>query len=224
MQLDGEHARLSARVAAYGATATTVGTVGFPVDRRTLTFDLRGRVAHLALHRLPVPAVTRPRTDMTATYRVMGATDRLNASATFDRSSIEGASLERGTTIHVEQSASQLSLSSARGAIANLNPGRLGKAVGIGALADNRLDGSIDASFTVEGRGRTLPTMSATGELAVSRAVFQAAHVTDLRVGAHADRGTFQARVRVPFDAVNPASSSPVPISRDHSQGHSTPK
>ena len=180
--MDGEHARLSARAAAYGATATTVGTVGLPVDRRTLTFDLRGRVAHLALHRLPVPAVTRLHTDMTATYRVVGtsqksATDRLSATATFDRSIIEGASLERGTTIHVEQSASQLSYS-ARGAIANLNPKRLGKAVGIGTLADNRLDGSIDASFTVEGRGRTLPTLSATGELAVSRAVFQAAHVT----------------------------------------------
>jgi len=203
--LEGDRAKLTARASAYGATVTTDGTVALPLgERRTVSFDVRGRASHLGLHRLPasVPA-PRLHTDITAAYHVVGDTSRLQARLQFDRSAVEGATIDRGTTVTMAQSTNDLSYE-ATGRITDLNPQHVGSAAGIRALNDVRLAGAVDAAFTVHGRGRSIDSIAADADVTVTRADFPDGRLSDVHLRANVDKKAVDATVTGRFDAVNP--------------------
>ena len=205
-RLDGDRAKLTARASAYGATVTTDGTVGLPLgERRTVSFDMRGTASHIGLHRLPASVpVPRLHTDLTAAYHVVGDTRQSQARVEFERSSVEGATIERGTIVTAAQSTNELSYA-ATGRIGDLNPQHVGSAAGIRALNDVRLAGAVDAAFTVSGRGRSIDTIAGDADMTVTRAAFPDARLSDVHLRATVDRKTLDASVTGRFDALNPA-------------------
>ncbi len=153
--LDGDRAHIDGSARAYGAGATAKGAVSLPIaGRKTMTYDVSGRVDHLRAERLPrVTGLPRVATDASARYRVRGEGTRLSADARFDQSNMEGVIVRDATTAHVEIAGRRLAYSAA-GAVAHVNPRRLGTALGVAALRDDRLDGELDAAFDVEGSGQ----------------------------------------------------------------------
>ncbi len=209
VQLAGNRATLNANGRAYGARATANGTVLLPISgRTTLSYDLSGRADHVRANRLPrSTGVPRIATDLSAQYRVRGDGDRLTADATFDRSTVEGMVVQDGTTAHVETSGRRLAYS-AGGAVTGVNPRRVGDALGVAALRDARLDGELDARFTVEGTGRTAETLEGKADVTVGSAALPIGRFSAVHVTANAARGALDATLQGRFANVDPGRAT----------------
>ena len=209
VKLAGSQAKIEAKANAYGAHATTNGTVGLPIAGRTsLSYDLTGRADRISAARLPrslgVPRIT---SDLNAKYRARGEGDRLTVDATFDRSTVEGVVIQDDTSAHIEMAGRRLAYS-ASGAVAHVNPHRLGTALGIAALRDDRLNGELDAAFTVNGTGRTADTLQGTADITVGNAVFPVGQLAGVHVTASTNRGALDATLACRFDNVNPEAAT----------------
>jgi autotransporter translocation and assembly factor TamB len=205
VRLDGHRATVEASARAYGARATAKGDALLPMaGRSTLAYDLSGRADHVRADRLPRSlGVPRIASEVSATYRVRGAADRLTADATFDPSTVEGVVVQSGTSVHLEMAGRRLAYS-ARGAVDRVNPRRLGDALGVNGLRDERLDGSLDATFTLEGSGRTTDTLDAKADVVISNASFPVGRFSGVHVNATTGRGALDATVNGRFAGVNP--------------------
>jgi hypothetical protein len=164
--LDGRRIRLDGSANAYGARATTRGTIARPGQgQRDLTVDLAGRIAGLDLRRLPanlrVPVLA---TDIDGSYAVSGSLAALKAEATLGSSTIEGATVADGTTGRFARTPAGFTFGAA-GTIAGLDVQRLGAALRVPAMTDARLAGEVNGSFEVTGeqRGRDGLRVEATG-------------------------------------------------------------
>jgi translocation and assembly module TamB len=207
--MDGDRAAIDASAQAYGARATAKGDALLPIaGRAALSYDVSGRAEHIRADRLPRSlGVPRIASDLSASYRVRGAADRLTADATFDPSTVEGVVVTAGTRAHVEMAGRRLAYS-ARGAVDRVNPRRLGDALGVAALRDERLDGALDASFTIDGSGRTADTLDVKADITVSNASFPIGRFSGVRVNATTARGALNANVNGRFDGVNPGTAT----------------
>ena len=204
-QLLGDRATVDARARAYGASATARGTVRLPIaGRKTLAYDLSGRADHVNANRLPrSTGVPRLSTDVSASYRARGEGGRLTVDATFDQSTVEGVVVQDNTTAHVEIEGRRLTYA-ANGGVANVNPRRLGDALGLPALRDTRLDGDLDATFSIEGSGRTASTLDAKADVTVGNASFPVGQFTGVHVTANATRGALGGTLAGQFANVKP--------------------
>jgi autotransporter translocation and assembly factor TamB len=209
VRMDGDRASVDASARAYGARATAKGDTLLPIAGRTaLSYDLSGRADHVRADRLPRSlGVPRIASDLSASYRARGAADRLTADATFDPSTVEGVVVGGGTRVHIEMAGRRLAYS-ARGAVDHVNPRRLGDALGIAALRDERLDGALDASFTIDGSGRTADTLDVKADITVGNASFPIGRFSGVRVNATTARGALNARVNGRFAGVNPGAAT----------------
>jgi translocation and assembly module TamB len=209
--LDKGRARIEGSAAAYGARATTRGTVDAPIGGKRLAVDLEGRIAGLDVRRLP-RAIGAPRlaTRLGARYRVALAGAKTNGEAVFDRSTIEGATIAAGTRIHGTMDGDRIAYGAA-GSLQNVDPQRLGRALGTTALADPRLSGRVDTDFTVEGRGRTLHTIEAHALVAVPQATLAAGELRGVNLDARLTRGALDATLKGAFANVDPAVAAARP-------------
>ena len=209
VRLDGDRASVDASAQAYGARATAKGDALLPIaGRAALSYDLSGRADHVRADRLPRSlGVPRIASDLSASYRARGAADRLTADATFDPSTVEGVVVGRGTSVHVEMAGRRLAYS-ARGAVDRVNPRRLGDALGVAALRDERLDGALDASFTIDGSGRTADTLDVKADITVNNASFPIGRFSGVRVNATTARDALNATVNGRFAGVNPGAAT----------------
>jgi autotransporter translocation and assembly factor TamB len=209
VQLAGNRATLDANARAYGARATANGTILLPIaGRTTLSYDLSGRADHVRANQLPrSTGVPRIATDLSAQYRVRGEGNRLTADAAFDRSTVEGMVVQDKTTAHVEMAGRRLAYS-ASGAVTGMNPRRVGDALGVAALRDARLDGELEAAFTVEGTGRTAETLEGKADVTVGSAALPIGQFSAVHVTANAARGALDATLKGRFASVNPGSAT----------------
>ncbi len=210
--VDADRAHIDGRARAYGAAATAKGTVMLPISgRQTMAYDVSGRVNHLRAERLPRDiGLPRIATDANARYRVRGEGTRVSADATFDQSTIEGVIVQNDTTAHVDIAGRHLAYS-ATGAVARVNPRRLGTALGIAALRDDRLDGELDAAFDVEGSGRAADTLEAKADVTIGTAAFPVGQARDVRFTARVARGALDATVAGRFASLDPGRAGARP-------------
>ncbi len=209
VRLAGSEAKVEASARAYGARATANGRVGLPIaDRTTLSYDLSGRADHVSAARLPrSTGVPRVDSDLNATYHARGEGERLTVEATFDRSTVEGMVVQDNTTARVELAGRRLAYS-ASGAVAQVNPHRLGRAFSVAALRDDRLNGELDASFTVEGSGRTADTLEGKADVTIANAAFPIGQLSGMHLTATANRGALDTTVNGQFANVNPGAAT----------------
>ena len=143
---------LDGSAAAYGGTATATGAVVLPARGRALAFDVRGAADNLDLRNLPrALGVPRLATDVSiAEYHVTGEGKTIAGTAALNRSVVEGATIADGTAAEFKTDADGISYA-VRGAIANLDVQRLGKAMGIAALDKPAYSGTVNGDFDVSG-------------------------------------------------------------------------
>ena len=167
--LDGRHVRLEASASAYGGQATARGTISRPGEgQQELALDLSGRVAGMDLRRLPADLrVPRIDTRLAGTYQVRGPLSAVGAAVTLDESLVEGATVAAGTTGRFTRTPTGFTFGAA-GTIAGLDLQRLGGALQIAALREERFAGTVNGQFDVTGeqRGRAGLRVDASGTLA----------------------------------------------------------
>ena len=129
-----------------------------PDRGRPIAYDLRGSATNVELRRLP-KSVRAPQLDAllsVADYHVKGSGGALSGSATFNESQVEGATVAADTVVEfdtgdadradltrVDTVAQPLSYA-ARGTLHGMDVRRLGKALDIRALEDDRYDGRVN--------------------------------------------------------------------------------
>lgn len=150
--LDGRRVGLDARAAAYGGRATARGHIDRPgPGRPQVALSLAGRVDGVDLRRLPaslqLPALD---TSVSGTYTVDGPLSDLRATASLDGSQIEGARIAEGLTATFDRSPGAYSFE-ATGDVEDLDLQRLGAALDVRALQDERYRGTVNGAFTVQG-------------------------------------------------------------------------
>ena len=92
-----------------------------------------------------------------------------------------------------------------------MNPQRLGTALGVAALRDDRLDGELDAAFEVEGSGHTVNTLDAKADVTIGTAAFPVGQAQDVHVTARVARGALDATIAGRFGAVDPGRAAARP-------------
>lgn len=166
--LAGRTITIDASARAYGAPATTKGTIRrAPSGRDGVVLDLAGRIAGLDLRRVPrhlrVPALESA---IAGTYAVRGSLDDVRVDTTLASSTIEGASIADGATAQFARTPDGFTFGAA-GVIAGLDVQRLGAALDVPAMTDDRLAGLVNGTFDVSGaqRGRDGLRIEAAGAL-----------------------------------------------------------
>lgn len=156
---------------AYGASATTRGLIVLPEGRRLVSYDLQGSATDVDLRRLP-PSMRAPKLDTVlslADYHVKGTGTTVTGSATLNQSLVEGATIAPGTVVDFDNAVTPFAYA-ARGTLSGMDVRRLGRALEIAALDDERYAGRVSGDFDVRASGTTLEelTLSASGTLTES--------------------------------------------------------
>jgi autotransporter translocation and assembly factor TamB len=144
-------------VAAYGARGTATGII--VPGRGPVTYDLRGRLAGVDLRLMP-PQLPLPDLDtrIAGQYVVSGAGSRLDASATFDDSTVEGAAVGPGSTGRFanRDGVARYGFS---GHVAGADIQRFGHALDLPSVSGDEFASRMTGVLTVDGAGTTLDTL-----------------------------------------------------------------
>ena len=191
-RLDGTTVRVNARGNAYGGHATAEGVVKASAP---LALDLRGRASDVDLRNLPsmvnVPRVTSD-LQFEYTLNARGAVSSGTAwsgAATFERSTVVGATVSPGTTGTFSFGAGAPTYT-ARGEVAGVDLQRVGREFEIAALTADRYRGVVNGTFELSGAGggQNPLTLDVTGTLVDSQlfgATFPRMEVTSNLGGGH---------------------------------------
>ena len=151
-RVDARRVAFNARVQAYGARASMVGTWRIPARGRPNAVAGRGTFAGVDLRRLP-PHFRMPPLDTTLAgeYVMNWTPGTWSARTTLAESTVEGAAIAAGTAGTVGAADGVVSYSAA-GDVANLNLQRLAMPLNVAALAEARFATEIAGKFFVNGR------------------------------------------------------------------------
>ena len=212
----GPRIEIDGRAKAYGGTATAQGFIVPASERRTLSFDLRGRAAGVNLKSLPASTGApdlETNLDL-ARYHVRGVGRQISGSAELNRSTVEGATIEAGTVADFSLQPGTISYS-ATGSVADLDVEHMGKVLEVAAIAKpeyaSRLNGTFDVKGTTPRRpaGRRQPdssiatmTVDATGRLKDSEIL--GGRLPDLGFDAHLAGGAFKGGLDGQFEGFDP--------------------
>ena len=153
-------------------------------------------------------ALNAPRlaTDINAsTYHVKGRVGEMEATATLDQSTMEGATIGTGTTAEFGLAGKDIRYA-ARGSVRGLDLSRIGTAFDIDALAKKPdYQSAINAEFDAQGRGTSLAdtTLDATATVSDSRVL--GGVVPRLAADVHLDRGSLRWKANGEFREFDPA-------------------
>lgn len=185
---------------AYAAHAKVNGTVRLPAGRRALAVSGRGTYSGVDLRRLPA-SLRAPRiaTRLTGRFDADATTRSWRVRSVLADSTVEGATLTKGTTVDVRGAGGAVTYQ-ADGGVRRLDVQRVGTALDVGALQSVRYRSDLSGSFDVSGdagasqparfAGRVLLTDSTISGTSLPR--FSAvAYLTDRRLTIFAD-GTFE--------------------------------
>src|SRR5207302_1532446 len=100
-RIAGRRIAIDGQASAYGATATTAGTVTLPAGKNdVLAFDVHGRAQRLDLRQLPRDLNVPPAaTNVNADYHVAGTAANLQGDARFAPSTVAGTSIAAGSNV-----------------------------------------------------------------------------------------------------------------------------
>jgi autotransporter translocation and assembly factor TamB len=210
---------LDGRAAAYGGTATAKGFIVPPARGRALAFDLRGAADGVDLRHLPASTgAPKLATKLSvADYHVAGGSGSITGTALLNQSTVEGATIAKGTTAEFATSRDGVTYS-ARGSIADLNVQRVGNVLGIAALNKPAYDGRVNGEFDVKGSlPRTAPgapadermkrmTVDATGTLRDT--TIMGGTLPQLAYDVHLADGGLRAHADGRFEGFDPAALS----------------
>jgi autotransporter translocation and assembly factor TamB len=162
-RIDGTTVRITgAQADAYGAHATTAGTV---ITGERFALDLRGHASSVDLRNLP-DSLDAPKVPSTldVEYTLVGRGSKYSGTALLGSSTLAGATIEQGTsaTFSFGDGAPQYS---AKGRVTNLDLQQVGQGFDIAALSQDRYRSRVNATFDVTGAGggRYPLTLDATG-------------------------------------------------------------
>ncbi|HEX5110917.1 MAG TPA: translocation/assembly module TamB domain-containing protein [Vicinamibacterales bacterium] len=162
-RIDGTTVRITgAQADAYGAHATTAGTV---VAGERFALDLRGHASGVDLRNLP-DSLGAPKVPsmLDVEYTLSGRSSEYSGTALLGTSMLAGSTIEQGTsgTFRFGGGAPQYS---ARGRVTHLDLQQVGQGFDIAALSQDRYRSRVNATFDVTGAGggRYPLTLDATG-------------------------------------------------------------
>ena len=159
--LDGARTTLRASARGYGASATIRGRITRTAHPSApIAYDVEGQLANVDLQKLPLPSSTpRLSTILNSSYKARGSGSNVVADLQLARSTVEGATIQDGTTLHVATAGATMSYAAA-GGVAQLDPQRIGRALHIDNLSEDRFHGQVNASFNINGSGRTIAELA----------------------------------------------------------------
>jgi autotransporter translocation and assembly factor TamB len=153
-----ERLTINGAVAAYGARGTAAGTivpVGSPVR-----YDLRGRLTNVDVRRMPEQLPLPPlESNIAGEYVVSGAGSRLDASATFDESTIEGTAVSAGSSGHFANR-DGVTRYGFYGRIAGADIQRFGTVLELPSISTDDYASSMTGTLTLDASGTTLDTLA----------------------------------------------------------------
>ena len=170
----GRRVSLDGRATAYGASATTSGTVTIPKLQEPVNYSLRGTVKHVDAKRFPASLQAPPvETDVNADYAVRGAEPQsagkardVDASLRFAPSTAMGVQVAAGSTANVAMHGQDIGYG-VDASVADVDVARIGRELARPALADARYNSRINARISARGHGTDVNSMnlSAQGQL-----------------------------------------------------------
>ena len=196
----------AANVRAYHGAATTRGVIVLPDRGRPIAYDLRGSATNVELRRLP-KSVRAPQLETVlslADYHVKGSGGALSGSATFNQSEVEGATIAAGTVVEFDTAAQPLSYA-ARGTLHGMDVRRLGKALDIPALDDDRYDGRVNGSFDLRASGTSLDELTLSASGALTDSAMWGTHVSEMTFKTDIAGRALTVAAKGAFDQLNPA-------------------
>jgi uncharacterized protein involved in outer membrane biogenesis len=151
---------LDGNVQGYGARATAKGTI--EPTARPVRYALKGHIDGVDVRRLP-PQLKLPRLEsrITGDYTVTGAGARLDASATFAPSSIEGTEVGNGSTGRFANLDGVLRYGFS-GRVAHADVQWWGRVLELDAIRADDYASNFTGQLTVDGSGSTLDTLALT--------------------------------------------------------------
>ena len=208
-KIQGPRITFDGRADAYRASATAVGSVTLPADRRPLAFDITGSASHVNLRALP-PSARAPTLESNldvAGYHVRGDGRTISGSATLHRSEIEGATLAEGTS-GTFSTDPRTTTYGARGSVSNLDLQRVGRAFQIDVLTRPEFEGRINSAFDVTGSGTTVAALQLDATGTMSESTGLDTRFPQMAYEAHLDRGALRTHAKGSFEGLDPSRLS----------------
>jgi autotransporter translocation and assembly factor TamB len=193
---------------AYGGRATVRGFVN---PSAPLRMELRGDVAHLDLRNLP-ETLKAPRVpgDINAAYEIRGSfgTRRdMVAAVTFRPSALAGASILDGSTATVRMVGADIQYA-ADVQVRDLDLQKIGRGLGVDALAEDRYETDLNGHIAAEGSGTTLEVMTLTARGRLTDSSLFGGQVPALTFDARVGDRTATVRAAGQFAGFDPAALS----------------
>ena len=208
-----DHGRidLDATALAYGARASSVGTITLPHGTFPLAYDLRGTVAGGQLRRLPLSLnVPRPESLLNLDYHITGSGPGISGDALLRPSVLAGAAIGNGTKATFSYGGGQLAYS-ARGTVSTLDLQRIGQQFDIPALKAPRFSSDLNGQFDVSGSGTRIAAMRLDATANLSNSTLMGMTLPRAAVQAALANGTLRTTARGQFRDLNPATVSGSP-------------
>ena len=203
--------RLDADARAYGAHATAKGDVVAPINGRTASGELAGKIAGLDLRKLPrtlgVPALA---TRVGGSYRAKLEKRGPSGELVFDASTVEGATIDAGTRVSGTLFGKRPTFAG-KGGVRAVDPHRFGTVLRLPALTEARLRGRIDATFDVAGSGTTVPTLELQGRIGLPHAAIVGGDIRDAVADITLNRGALNGTLTASFVNLDPGIAADRP-------------
>jgi autotransporter translocation and assembly factor TamB len=149
---------LDGSVRGYGARATAKGTI--EPSAKPVRYALSGHIDGVDVRRLP-PQLNLPQLEsrVSGDYTVTGAGSRLDASATFGDSTVEGTAVRAGSTGRFSNLEGVLRYGF-DGHVTHADVQRWGQVLDIAAIRGDEYASDFTGQLTVDGSGSTLDTLT----------------------------------------------------------------
>ena len=220
-QIEGRRVALTAKAAAYGASATASGRVTLPdfadknAKTRPVAFDVNGQVRNVDLRRMPRELKVPPAdTDVNAAYHVAGTTDidrperrHVKADLRFAPSTAAGAKIAADSRVSATIDGSDIAYD-ADASVANLDLQRIGEQFNVKALAEDRYKSDINAHLIAKGRGTTPKEMNVDASGTISDTTLMGGRVPELDFTANVADDTAHVTANGSFADFDPAMAS----------------
>lgn len=191
---------------AYGASATTRGLVVLPARGRPVSFDLEGTASNVDLRQLPA-STGAPKLETVLSvsdYHVKGSGSAVSGAATLNQSIVEGATIGSGTIVEFDAMARPLSYAT-KGRLIGMDVRRLGKALEIGALDDERFAGRVSGDFDMKASGTGLDDLTLAANGTLTDSAIWGTHVPSMTFQAEIANRALTVQAKGAFDHLNPA-------------------
>ena len=219
-QIDGRKVALTAKVQAYGASATVSGKATVPDFAKknaveTVPFDVSGHVRNVDLRNMPRDLRVPPaESHVSADYHASGSvttgkttTADVIGEMKFLPSTVADATIADGSRVGFGVHGSDISYD-ADATVSNIDLQRVGADFKVAALADDRYKSDINAHLAAKGTGTTPQTMNVDASGTVSDTTVMGGRIPNLDFSAQVAGDTAHVTAYGSFAGFDPAAAS----------------